>query len=162
MPETSSLCDESHLKEVGFQNIKWKRLSEVYPKHTLFNRMSVDDALSGKSGDSFFVAVLASLAQEKDRIKNLFIHPTNKVNASGIYIVQLWVNGKLQPIVVDDYIPVEADSGEPVFCKSKNKEIWAIILEKAWAKLNGNFARSASVYSNYASIALTGTPSEYY
>ena len=124
--------------------------------------MSVDDALSGKSGDSFFVAVLASLAQEKDRIKNLFIHPTNKVNASGIYIVQLWVNGKLQPIVVDDYIPVEAESGEPVFCKSKNKEIWAIILEKAWAKLNGNFARSASVYSNYASIALTGTPSEYY
>ena len=71
-------------------------------------------------------------------------------------------SNQLQPIVVDDYIPVEAESGEPVFCKSKNKEIWAIILEKAWAKLNGNFARSASVYSNYASIALTGTPSEYY
>ena len=80
--------------------------------------MSVDDALSGKSGDSFFVAVLASLAHEKDRIKNLFIHPTNKVNASGIYIVQMYVNGKLHPIVIDDYVPVEADSGEPVFCKS--------------------------------------------
>ena len=80
--------------------------------------MSVDDALSGKSGDSFFVAALASLVHEKDRIKNLFIHPTNKVNVSGIYIVQMYVNGKLHPIVVDDYVPVEADSGEPVFCKS--------------------------------------------
>ena len=32
-PNQSSLCDEAQLKDVGFQNIKWKRLSEIYPKH---------------------------------------------------------------------------------------------------------------------------------
>lgn len=60
-PNQTSLCDEAQLKEAGFKNIVWKRLSEIYPKHSLFGKMSVDDALSGKSGDSFFVAVLASL-----------------------------------------------------------------------------------------------------
>ena len=33
LPNQSSLCDEAQLKDVGFQNIKWKRLSEIYPKH---------------------------------------------------------------------------------------------------------------------------------
>ena len=72
------------------------------------------------------------------------------------------MNGRLRPIIIDDYIPIQEDTGEPVFCKSKNKCVWAILLEKAWAKLNRSYTRSASCYPNYSSIFLTGAPAEYY
>jgi calpain-15 len=43
-------------------------------------------------------------------------------------------------VIVDDYFPVN-QRGEPIFAKpSGNREIWVMILEKCWAKLNGSYA----------------------
>ena len=106
--------------------------------------------------------MLASLVDQPERIKRLFVSPTNRVNAVGIYQVQLHINGMLQSVIVDDYIPVEKESGKPAFCRSENQEIWAIILEKAWAKLNVTYAKSSSCVPNFASIHLTGVPAEYF
>ena len=50
------------------------------------------------------------------------------------------VNGLLTPVIVDDYLP--ARGGNFVFARnSKKGEIWAALLEKAWAKLFGSYAR---------------------
>ena len=41
-------------------------------------------------------------------------------------------------VIIDDYIPVSENF--PVFTKaSLNNELWPILLEKAFAKLNGNY-----------------------
>ena len=40
--------------------------------------------------------------------------------------------------------------------------MWAILLEKAWAKLHGCYARSSSGIPSFASIHLTGAPAKNY
>ncbi len=42
--------------------------------------------------------------------------------------------------MIDDYLPVDSD-GEVVFAKSKTQELWPALIEKAWAKLHGSYAR---------------------
>jgi len=70
-------------------------------------------------------------------IKKIFL--TKKFNKSGCYAMKLFVNGHPQVVVVDDYIPYDTVCKWPVFAGKKTKNIWPILLEKAWAKINGTF-----------------------
>ena len=63
-------------------------------------------------------------------------------------------------IVVDDYVPVDKETGRIAFCRAINQEIWPIILEKAWAKLHGSYAKSIYGYPSFANMHLTGMPAE--
>lgn len=71
-------------------------------------------------------------------------------NKNGIYKVTLRIDGVIQEILVDDFIPV-TPSGEPLFCQPNKSEFWVLILEKAWAKAHGSYAN-----------IISGTPSEVY
>jgi calpain-15 len=55
-------------------------------------------------------------------------------------LVYFYVNGLKTPVMIDDYLPVDSD-GEVVFAKSKTQELWPALIEKAWAKLHGSYAR---------------------
>jgi calpain-15 len=51
-------------------------------------------------------------------------------------------NGKLQKwevVVVDDFVPTKG--GKPIFTKSKGAEMWVLLLEKAFAKLVGDYEK---------------------
>lgn len=52
--------------------------------------------------------------------------------------MEFCIGGKQTNITVDDYIPVTED-GRPAFCSTNDEELWAILLEKAFAKLHGNY-----------------------
>ena len=58
-------------------------------------------------------------------------------------MVYFYVNGLKTPVMIDDYLPVDSD-GEVVFAKSKTQELWPALIEKAWAKLHGSYARVES------------------
>lgn len=81
---------------------------------------------------------------------------TQERNDAGIYCVTLFVNGVSTPIIVDDYFPVKY--GQPAFCKTNDGEIWAMILEKAWAKLHGSYMRTEGGQTAHASQHLLGYP----
>jgi hypothetical protein len=42
--------------------------------------------------------------------------------------------------VVDDWLPVN-EYNQIAFARSQNDELWVSLLEKAWAKLHGTYAR---------------------
>jgi calpain-15 len=84
-----------------------------------------------------------------------------EVNQSGIYVVKFVINGNYQSVTVDDYFPVNPDTNLPAFTRSTKKLIWPLILEKAWAKLNGSFENIMQGYPNdVLSFLITG-PSIY-
>ena len=56
-------------------------------------------------GDCYYLATLSSLAEFEDRVKKMFV--TKEINAAGIYMVILWINGVETPVIVDDYLPVK-------------------------------------------------------
>ena len=51
--------------------------------------------------------------------------------------------GTWKEIVVDDYFPTDK-VGEPAFAKATGNELWVMLLEKAWAKINGNYENTIS------------------
>lgn len=89
------------------------------------------------------MSTLRSIAlQQPFEIKKLFL--TTEINTSGCYAMQLLVNGTYQTIVVDDFIPYDSNAKIPAFARKKTKNIWPILLEKAWAKINGSYEDIAS------------------
>jgi len=104
------------------------------------------------------LAVLSSMAEIPERVYSRFI--TKEVNAAGIYLVTLFVNGYEFPVILDDYFPVVGN--RPAFCSSKEGEIWAMLLEKAWAKLYGSYMRTEGGQTAHATQHLMGYPAHTY
>ena len=88
------------------------------------------------------------------------MQPSDEATYIGIYQVQFYINGTFKSVVVDDYVPVDKDTGKLAFCRAINQEIWPVILEKAWAKLHGSYAKSARGDPGFASMHLTGMPAK--
>ena len=65
------------------------------------------------------------------------------------------IDGIIQQIVIDDYIPVN-QFGSPIFCQPNKDQIWVPLLEKAWAKINKGYA---NIIGNLF-IYLAGNPVE--
>jgi len=67
----------------------------------------------------------------------------------------------MTPVVVDDWIPVTRNN-KPAFSSNKDQEMWVILLEKAWAKLHGTYARTEAGLPSFATMHLLGTPAKSY
>jgi hypothetical protein len=62
---------------------------------------------------------------------------------------------------VDDYVPVDS-KGRLLFAKpSAGKEIWVVILEKCWAKINTSYAEIVGGLPNEVLHAFSGAPTFY-
>lgn len=85
-----------------------------------------------------FLTAILCIAENPERIKNIFADSFAR-NEYGIYKVIVNINGIPKEIVLDDYIPVYSPSNRPVFCKISHKEMWMVLLEKAYAKVKGSY-----------------------
>ena len=138
-PTAISLGDIPEIKEH-----KWKRLSEIVTDPVLFDgRIEPQDILQGALGDCYFLSAVAALAEKEERIIQIFGDQPGKAN--GIYKVTLRINGIIEEIIVDDYVPVNK-AGQPIFCQPNKNEIWVPLFEKAWAKANGSYANISGTY----------------
>ena len=71
------------------------------------------------------------MAEKPERVMARFY--TKEVNKAGIYLMSFFINGIETPVYVDEFLPVKWS--KPCFSTSRVGELWAILLEKAWAKL---------------------------
>ncbi len=114
------------------------------------------DIIQGELGDCYFLSALASLAQTPDRIKRLIRF--RRTTETGVYCFSLCLNGIWENVVVDDKIPCLPSANKPIFCQSKTSEVWAILLEKAWAKIHGGYLNVESGRLEESLKALSGAP----
>ncbi len=134
---------------------EFRRLSEVYPDATIITITEVmrknkyilyKDIIQGDLGDCYFLCALCALCEFPEKIKKFF--KENKIHEKGVIEVTLYIHGEPTKIVLDDYAPFvvyddnDDDTKEPEpelcfagYCKD-NQNLWPVILEKAWAKLN--------------------------
>lgn len=87
------------------------------------------------------MSAVSALSEQEQRIKNIFGEAT--YNPNGIYVATMRVDGVIQEVLFDDYVPVSKE-GKPLFCQPNKNEIWVPLLEKAWAKANGSYAKIIS------------------
>jgi calpain-15 len=146
-----------------WKEYKWKRPNEMWGNGNfkLFDTIAPGDIKQGVLGDCYFLSCLSAIAENEDRIKSVFVN--KEVNQAGIYAVHFYLNGEMKTVVVDDYFPVKiTDDGkeEWAFSRPQGKEIWVLVLEKAWAKVFGSYSRIECGDTAEAMPCITGCPTQ--
>ena len=128
-----------------------------YVSGSLFqNGLSADDVDQGAVGDCYYVATLASIAQEKpDYIQNMF-----RDNGDNTFTVRFYNNGVADYVTVDRYLPTNL-SGRAAYAgwggssyTSTTNELWVALAEKAYAQLaESGWSRSSTSTNSYAAIS---------
>ena len=163
-PEKKSLCpyDKNGNWELpedvldsdvdGWEKLKWARAEEILDSQNykvFLEGSSADDIVQGSIGDCYFLSAIGSLCRFPKLIERLFYtKEKTKQHEYGIYI---FINGLWELVLIDDYFPYAGSYFKQfAFGSSRGNELWLSLLEKAWAKINGC----------YAKIGCGGTPNE--
>lgn len=114
------------------------------------------DINQGQLGNCWFLSALASLANAEFYVTRLF--ESHELSPIGLYRIKICKNAEWVNVVVDDLIPCDRDTGEPVFSKNNGAELWVLLLEKAYAKLNCSYFSLKGGFAADAFMDLTGAP----
>ena len=156
--------DANPKKFEHFKHFDWKSGSDSFESPKVFNYMvKPNDVIQRALGDCYFLATLSSLADHKDLIGHLY--ETKECNKAKVYLLKFYINGYLTPVIVNERVPAMTltDGSEATaFAGRPNGELWVSILEKAWAKLHGTYARAEIGFVPFAFNHLTGAPCKQY
>eukprot|EP00930_Biecheleria_cincta_P080550 TRINITY_DN6889_c0_g1_i2.p1 TRINITY_DN6889_c0_g1~~TRINITY_DN6889_c0_g1_i2.p1 ORF type:complete len:1395 (+),score=236.57 TRINITY_DN6889_c0_g1_i2:28-4185(+) len=117
----------------------WKRPTEFCQDEIRIIKDGVKptDIQQGALGDCWLLAALAALAEQPNRVKQLF--GDCEYNELGVYEVNCFKNGRPTTVVVDDLFPCSPSTGKPCYAHSEGGELWVLLVEKAWAKMHGSY-----------------------
>lgn len=105
------------------------------------------------------MCALASLAERPKLVENLFLTKTK--NKEGVYRIKFVKNGEWVEVTIDDLFPCYPFGG-PLFSRSQGNEMWVLLIEKAYAKVHGNYFTLRGGFANEGMMDLTGCPSTNY
>lgn len=72
------------------------------------------------------------------------------------------VNGIMRAVVVDDHFPVARGTNNIQFSQAVDRELWVMLLEKGWAKVNQSYENTIAGLTKQALKALSGAPTLYF
>ena len=151
--------NEGKYKMIHSQEIEWKRISEIIPKPVIFEDiMDIKNLRFGRLSYIYFYSVLSALSQFPSIFNQIIL--TKNYNPNGFYKILLFIDGEFQIIYIDDFFPCIKNTNILYFIKPLNFEIWAILIEKAWAKVNGGYQNIINSWPVDLFRALTGSPCE--
>lgn len=101
------------------------------------------------------LATISALAKNPENIKKIFVFHDIAV---GFYVLKLYKNGKPIYLPIDDQIPCNKTTKSPLFTKPIGNEIWVLLLEKAWAKMVGNYLKAEAMTPDHMMEDLSGAP----
>ncbi|XP_052084483.1 calpain-5-like isoform X2 [Mytilus californianus] len=127
-------------------DIKWIRPGELcrYPK--LIEAFSAFDLHEGELGNTWFVTAIGTLILYRDIVEKVIPNlkkqewkgALDKSDYTGVFQFRFWRFGETITIVVDDQLPTK--NNKLLFCHSRTREVfWCSLLEKAYAKLFGDY-----------------------
>ena len=137
-------------------SVDWLRPNELARKPNVFcDGVEAGDVIQGALADCWILSALSIIACCPVLLESLFL--SSEYADQGIYVMQFFKNGEWVPVMIDDRIPVDIVTGEPLYarCKDSN-EMWVLILEKAYAKLHGCYEALAGGQTDYALRDFTG------
>ena len=149
----------------------WVRASEWYQqrhsRHERANRVQLFDSASidprqiaqGSVGDCWLIAAFACVvAHDPQIVQAAFVD--GKATSRCKYRVRLFDRQaeEWRIIVIDDHIPIDSRTHQPIFAQSTGAAMWVSLLEKAFAKYVGSYAALDGGSIAFALNALTGDP----
>ncbi|KAL4216640.1 Calpain-6 [Mactra antiquata] len=150
------------------QEIEWKRPKELckVPK-LVVEGVTTDDLNQGSIGNCWFVTACASLTKEKklfnavlpDIKSQEWNEKSDKPTYAGVFHFHFWRYGEWIDVSIDDRLPTKNE--KLVFCHSNSRnEFWSALLEKAYAKLYGDYETLKNGRTADALVDFTGGVAE--
>ena len=139
----------------------WKRASEIFnnqPYSVFEGKVEASDSIQGGVGDCYFLSAISAIAEFPQMICQIF--KTNTISPNGCYEIAFRLNGEWKIVIVDDYFPCSKSTSLPLFCKPNGNEIWTMLLEKAWAKVNGGYINIDAGFTIEVLSTLTPFPTD--
>ena len=147
---------EARHKMFRDSDVEWKRISEIIPKPVIFeDTINMNYLKYGRVSIPYFYSVLSALANHYPSIFAKIIL-SKEYNPKGMYNVKLYIDGEFQTITIDDYFPCIKGTNVYFFTRPSNFEIWPLLIEKAWAKVNGGYLNIVNLWPCDLFKALTG------
>lgn len=147
--------------QIDAEDIEWLRPSQIFgPDYAIFEgNIEFDDVRQGSIGNCYFMASISALTEVPQIIAEIF--RMHEVSENGYYEICMKIDGVWNVVILDDYIPCSKRSKKPLFANPKGNELWAILLEKAWAKVNGGYINTVAGNASEVIECLTNFPYEY-
>jgi hypothetical protein len=140
-------------------DIIWLRAKDIFinGKYSIFsNDIHIDDVMQGFIGNCYFLSSLAAMTELPQLIIQLF--KTLTIPENGCYEIAVRLHGQWKIVIVDDYFPCHIKTRKPLFAKPRDCEIWVMILEKVWAKVNGGYMNTIAGSSSDVLNSFTSFP----
>ncbi|KAG8464683.1 hypothetical protein KFE25_010051 [Diacronema lutheri] len=121
----------------------------------LFNRgPDASDVDQGSLGDCWLMSAFACAAEVDGLIQSLFV--TREFSARGKYVVRLYDGNAARwtHVTIDEWVP--AQGRKPAYAQPAGNELWVMLLEKAFAKHVGSYAKLHGGRTMWALHAITG------
>lgn len=160
-PVDKSVYDTSTEEYPYKQVIHWRRPCDFMEGEISIFEDDVDpnDINQGELANCWFLSALSCLAERPILVKRLFLQ--DSFNEQGIYRIKVCKNGEWVTVTVDDYIPCYYNAG-PMFARANGNELWVLLLEKAYAKVHGNYQALRYGATGHGMMDLTGCPTRLY
>ena len=146
---------DNYKSNINPNEIEWKRIIDIFPEAVIYEEnLNLEDINQGKIGLCYFLSSLASLIKYQKLLSQIFL--TKKLNHKCYYEIILFINGEFQIVIIDDYIPFLKNKNKPYFSNPNSNEIWVLLLEKAWAKINGGYEKIIEGWPSEVLSCFTG------
>ena len=128
-------------------DVDWVRASnlarpdESKPMVLFDARIDPKDLHQGQLGDCWLIAAVSCVAEFPAAIRNVFVDA--EATESGAYRVRLFDTDakRWRIVLIDDLVPCAKGTREPIYTRPHNGEMWTVLLEKAFAKFFGSYAK---------------------
>ena len=154
---------ENEIKEkdkILSSEIEWKRSKKIlFEPHLFEGEININNISTGIIINSYFLSAIDALCKYPHLISKIFI--TREYNKDYCFFeLLLFIDGEFQIVYLDDYFPCIKGTSVPYFTKPTTFELWLMLLEKAWAKVNGGYGNILVGNSSEVFRFLTGFCSE--
>ncbi|CAF1331017.1 unnamed protein product [Rotaria sp. Silwood1] len=148
------------VEDLNLETVVWKRPKDIIPNpQFVVGTYEKEDLNQGGVGNCWFIAGCGALTLNK-RCREQVIPENQSFDESdyaGIFHFRFWLYGEWYDVVIDDQLLCNQDN-ELIYCYNKKdkNEMWAPLLEKAYAKLHGSYQTLDGGDINEALINMTG------
>jgi len=145
------------------------RFYDVYtkfPGSNLLNdkkEVTFTEPKQGGAGTCYIMSSVATVAEFPTVMNEVFL--TKEKNEAGIMAVQFYIRGKPWHVTLDTKLLFNVDNQlvDPVYLEfagpdDTKKIMWGALLEKAWAKVKGNYDNADGGFVNSGLRVLTNVP----
>ncbi|KAJ3432911.1 calpain-15 [Anaeramoeba flamelloides] len=156
--DITSLCGKVKKVPKKYHKVtQWRRPStkKKDQKISLFtDGFDPSDITQGMLGDCYLLSSLSVLTLHPKLMENIFVYSKNE--KYGFFVVRLCINNKWEYVLIDDYFPCKSNSHLAFGHSSDRLELWVQVLEKAYAKIFGNYMAIEGGFVHLALANLSG------